>query len=200
VDDSYSAKRIVGGVVMAVGGILLADNLGYIAIRVEDLWPLILIAIGLIMLWNRTTGSWGRSGNVGYDTWNWRHRGRRWADPVSSGGSFSSNTLHEYAVFGGSRRVVTDQDFKGGRIACVFGGVNLDLTGAAMVNNTAVIELATVYGGATIRIPTSWNLEVRGAGIFGGFADHTVHPPNTPDMKRLIIRGAAVFGGVTFKN
>jgi hypothetical protein len=41
---------------------------------------------------------------------------------------------------------------------------------------------------------------VRGAGVFGGFADHTIHPPSSPDMKRLIVRGAAVFGGVTFKN
>jgi hypothetical protein len=69
-----------------------------------------------------------------------------------------------------------------------------------MSGNTAVLELSTVYGGATVRIPTSWNLEVRGAGIFGGFSDQTVHPPNSPDMKRLIVRGAAIFGGATFKN
>jgi hypothetical protein len=41
---------------------------------------------------------------------------------------------------------------------------------------------------------------MHGAGIFGGFIDNTVHPPQSPDMKHLIVRGAAVFGGVTFKN
>lgn len=190
VDGDHPGRQIAGGIMMAAGGLVLAINLGYLRVQIEDLWPLILIAIGVIMLWTRLSGR-------GFVPWDRYHRARRrWQDcgPVYTG------TVNEAALFGGSRRVVTDQDFKGGRVACVFGGVNLDLTGANMSGNTAVLELHTVYGGATVRIPTSWNLEVRGVGLFGGFADHTVHPPASPDMKHLIIRGAAVFGGVTFKN
>jgi predicted membrane protein len=195
VDSTFTGGRIAGAVLMGLGGLFLADNLGYLTFRIEDLWPLILIGIGLVLLWNRTHG--------GPDTWGWGHRYRReWRRRFRNGMPFiaNSNVVHEYAVFGGSRRVVTDQDFKGGRIACVFGGVNLDLTGAAMAGNTAVLDISTVYGGATVRIPPSWNLEVRSAGIFGGFVDRTVHPPVSPDMKHLMVRGAAVFGGVTFKN
>jgi len=194
VDSDTTVRRIVGGVMMAVFGLILADNLGYISFRVEDLWPLILIGIGGMMLWTRLTGQ-------PVPGWNRRFQVRNWAaDRFRTSTSFSGNVVHEYAVFGGTRRVVTDPDFQGGRVACVFGGLTLDLTGAGMVGNTAVLDISTVYGGATVLIPANWNLEVRAAGIFGGMVDRTVHPPNTPDMKHLIIRGAAVFGGVTFKN
>jgi predicted membrane protein len=195
VDSTDSGGRITGGVLMGIGGLFLADNLGYITFNLGDLWPLILIGIGLMMLWSRTHPGeatwWDRPHRYAYKA---RMRSRFGTGMPMSGG------VYEFAIFGGSRRVVTDQDFKGGRIACVFGGVYMDLTGAAMVGNTAVLDISTVYGGATVRIPPSWNLEVRGAGIFGGFADHTIHPPASPDMKRLIVKGAAVFGGVTFKN
>ncbi len=193
VDSSFTAGRIAGGVLIGVGAIILGDNLGYY--RVEDWWPLILIAIGIWMLWRRT--------HPGADNWWWNgnYRSRmfmrdRWARRTD----FRGNMMHEYAIFGATRRIVTDQDFKGGRVSAVFGGTYLDLTGANMQGNTAVLEMSSVYGGATVRIPTSWNLEMHGAGIFGGFIDRTVHPPQSPDMKHLIVRGAAVFGGVTFKN
>jgi hypothetical protein len=201
VDSSSTGGRIGGGVLAGIGGLLLGDSLGYF--RIEQLWPLILIGIGLFMLWNRT--------RPGYDYRRWwarSHRYRGWAqdrftrDSLRDGPHFHSrgNSVHEYAVFGGSRRVVNDQDFKGGKVSSVFGGVFLDLRGANMVQDTAVLEVASVYGGATIYIPTAWNLEIRGAGVFGGFSDQTVHPPITPETKRLIVRGAAVFGGVVFKN
>jgi len=192
IDSTHTGGRIAGAVLMGVGGLFLGDNLGYF--RIEQMWPLILIGLGLMMLWNRTHPGadtwWGRADR--YKAW-----GRR---RFQSGTPSSGNAVHEFAVFGGSRRVVTDQDFKGGKIVCVFGGVNLDLTGAAITGDAAVLDIFTAYGGATVRIPTSWNLEVHGVGIFGGFGDHTVHPPVSPGTKHLIVRGAGIFGGVGFKN
>lgn len=193
VDSTFTGGRIAGGVLMGVGALFLGDNLGYC--RVEDWWPLILIGIGLMMIWHRT--------HPESDNWGWgrRREFRGWARGRFRGDfPFRGNFVHEYAVFGGSRRVVNDQDFKGARISAVFGGTYLDLSGANMTGESAVLDISTVYGGATVRIPTSWNLEVRGSNVFGGFVDHTVHPPVTPEMKHLIVRGAAVFGGVTFKN
>ena len=193
VDSTHAGGRIAGGVLMGVGGLFLGDNMGYF--RIEELWPLILIGIGLMMLWNRT--------HPGSDTWWWgrpyRYKGwkrSQFWDEMPLGG----NTVHEFAMFSGSRRVVTDQDFKGGRISCLFGGVNLDLTRANMVGNSALLDISAIYGGAVVRIPTTWNLEMRGGGVFGGFSDHTMHPPLTPETKRLIVKGGAVFGGVTVKN
>jgi hypothetical protein len=195
VDSNSTGGRIAGGVLMSIGGLFLADNLGYI--RIDQMWPLILIGIGLFMLWNRT--------HPGYDFGRWRgwhYRGRRWAggefqyDESSLGG----DKIHEVNVFSGTRRVITDQDFRGGKVECVFGGITLDLTGANIAGDKAVLHVSAVYGGAVVRIPLHWDLVIRGGGFFGGYSDQTIHPPRTPETKRLIVKGGAVFGGVTFKN
>lgn len=195
VDSTHQGGRIAGGVLMAVGGIFLADNLGYL--RIDQMWPLILIGIGLFMLWARIHPGYNYGG-----MWQWKHRPRTWDrdrfhfDSSSTGG----NTIHEVNVFTGTRRVITDQDFRGGKVACVFGGITLDLTGANIAGDSALLDISAVYGGAVVRIPTHWDLVMRGGGVFGGYSDQTIHPPRTPDTKKLIVKGGAVFGGVTFKN
>jgi hypothetical protein len=200
VDSTFTAGRIAGGVLLAMGGLFLADNLGYI--RIEEMWPLILIAIGIFMLWNRMRPGYD------YGQW-WGHsmRATSWARerfqhhrfPYNMS-SFGGNSVNEVNVFSGTRRVITDQDFRGGKISCVFGGITLDLTGANIAGKSAILIVSAVYGGAVVRIPLNWDLEMRGAGVFGGYTDQTMHPPITSETKKLIVKGGAVFGGVTFKN
>ena len=207
VDSASTAGQIAGGVLMGVGGLFLADNLGYI--RIEQMWPLVLIGIGVFMLWNRIHpgydyGRWWGSG--------WHPRQRHWprvdcppgdygqADYPYDESSLGGNKLHEVNVFTGTRRVITDQDFRGGKVDCVFGGITLDLRGANIAGDKAVLHISAVYGGAVVLIPPHWDLQVHGGAFFGGYSDQTVHPLRTPETKRLIARGGAVFGGVTFKN
>ncbi len=205
VDSTYTGGRIAGGVMMTVGGLFLADNLGYL--RIDQMWPLILIAIGVFMLWNRMHpgndyAQWWRGHMREQIRDRVRHRARPWdRSPFQFESSYvGGNTIHEVNVFSGTRRVITDQDFRGGKVACVFGGITLDLTGANIAGNSASLDISAVYGGAVVRIPTSWHLTMRGAGVFGGNSDQTIHPPITPETKTLIVKGGAVFGGVTFKN
>lgn len=198
VDSNHQIGRIAGGVLMAFGALCLADNLGYL--RIDQMWPLALIALGLFLLWSRTHPHqhYGPMGHWGH----WGHRARNWDsgrlhyDSSSTGG----NTINEVNVFTGTRRVITDQDFRGGKVACVFGGITLDLTGANIAGESARLDVSAVYGGAVIRIPLTWDLVMRGGGVFGGYSDQTVHPPRTPETKKLIVKGGAVFGGVTFRN
>jgi predicted membrane protein len=203
VDSTSSSGRIGGGVLLVVGGLFLADNLGYLNFPIWDLWPLVLIAVGLMMLWNRA-GFVGRQDAIdrlgGHRTadgpckrWNW---------PDMNAGYFttSSGSVNEFAVFGGLKRAVVAQDFRGGKVAVIFGGITLDLTGAGMAEDVAVLHVSALYGGVGIKVPPTWSVEARGVGIFGGFGDHSIHPPAGPGMKRLIVKGAAIFGGVGIKN
>ena len=203
VDSTSSSGRVGGGVLLVVGGLFLADNLGYINFPIWDLWPLILIGVGLMMLWNRAgfvqrheainrlAGHFVADG--GYKRWNWPHM---------NAGYFTSTSgcVNEFAVFGGSKRAVVAQDFRGGKVAVIFGGITLDLTGAAMAEDVAVLHVSALYGGVGIKVPPTWSVEAHGVGIFGGFGDHSIHPPAVPGMKRLIVKGAALFGGVGIKN
>jgi predicted membrane protein len=194
VDSASSGGRIGGGVMLVLGALFLADNLGYLNFPLWQLWPLILIALGLLMLWNRPGFvAAHRMRDRQYRHWRWQDAG---ADYTAGLGG----TVQEAAIFGGSKRVVTAQDFRRGHVSSIFGGITLDLTGAAMAEDIAVLHVSALYGGIVIRVPATWGVEVHGAGIFGGFNDQTVHPPAGPGVKRLIVKGAAIFGGVGIKN
>lgn len=181
VDQPESKDKVVGALLIGIGGIMLMGNLGVPHMGWGDLWPLILIAVGVLMLTDRLGGT-----------------GAGW------GGTFTRrvNKLNESAVFGGGKRVITDPDFQGGKVDCVFGGFDIDLRGATIRGDYAVLKVDAVFGGAEIKVPTAWDVEVRGSGAFGAFVDQTQHPDRrlNPNPKRLIVKGGAVFGGVTIKN
>ncbi len=193
VDSAYPAGRIAGGAFVTVGAFLLARNLGYLDIRIHDLWPLILIGAGILMLLNRTV-LWrdklfaGMANNEHF---------RRWRER-----DYTPGMLNEYAVFGGGKRKVNTFDFKGGHVDAVFGGFEIDLRDAIMDSDMAVLEANAVFGGIEIRIPITWSAVVQGVGVFGGYQDETTQPNQSliPNPKRIIVKGAAVFGAVEVKN
>jgi len=180
VDSSYQCGRVLGGFMMAAGGLILARNLGFIDIPMRDLWPLFLIGAGLFMLLQRTVqwpGNWAKNNSA-------------------------PNFLNETAVFSGGKRTVTAPDFRGGELTAVFGGFELDFRRAGMAGESAVLEINAVFGGCEIRIPNNWAVEMKGTGVFGAFSDETIHPDpaQQPDIRRLVVQGGAVFGGVVVKN
>jgi Domain of unknown function (DUF5668)/Cell wall-active antibiotics response 4TMS YvqF len=180
VDAGETAGRIAGGVLIGTGAIFLADTLGYLDVPLGDLWwPVLLIALGLLMLLER-----GRGVHLGI-----RMRG--------SGGA-----MKESAVFSGGKRVIADPNFQGAKYDAVFGGYELDFRRAEIAGDTAVLELNAVFGGIEARVPESWSVMMKGAGVFGGFVDSTNQPDPRlyPSPKRLIVKGGAVFGGVEVKN
>jgi len=192
VDSVYPSGRVAGGILMAAGGILLAQTLGYIDVRARDLWPLILIAVGVMLLFQRT--------------YEWKVRlpnprvrvGRGFAYDESAS---TPDRVNIDAIFSGGKRVITSQNFQGGAVTAVFGGIELDLRQAGMVADSAVLEIDAIFGGVEVRIPSTWSADVHGVGIFGGFGDHSSQPyPPAPGYKRLIVKGSAVFGGVDVKN
>src|SRR5215467_4739710 len=89
VDSQDNSGRAGGGVLVALGGIFLAQTLGFLDIRFWDLWPLILIAIGLAMLFE---------GNLA------------WHVKIKALSSISG--VKETAVFSGGKRVINDQNFR----------------------------------------------------------------------------------------
>jgi len=179
VDSAYRGGRMLGGFVILAGGLILARNLGFLDLAMNEMWPLILIGTGLFLLLQRTA---------------------EWS--ASSQNQVASGSLKETAVFSGGKRTITASDFRGGDVTAVFGGFELDFRRAGMAGDSAVLEINAVFGGCEVRIPNNWAVEMKGAGIFGAFSDETAHPDpaHHPDIKRLIMQGGAVFGGVVVKN
>jgi len=180
VDSQYPGGRVAGGVLVGVGGVLLAQSLGFLDVRMHDLWPLWLIGLGVVLLFQRTL-PWADA----------------WGNRAGSGGS-----LNGFALFGGGKRNVNTQNFEGGRIDACFGGFEIDLRRAEMQGNSATLQINAVFGGVEVKIPTDWAAVVQGIGVFGGYVDSTIQPiePRTTEPKKLYLTGAAVFGGVEIKN
>jgi hypothetical protein len=170
--------RALGGIALVGGGIVLAANLGLIPISADDLWPLVIIAVGVFLLMDRTGNAW---------------------DPR---GRFTLNLQSEAAVFGGGKRKINTSDFKFAKFDAVFGGFEIDFREANIMGDSAIVEINAVFGGAEVRIPMNWSAVVQAAGVFGGVTDNSIQPnlAATPNFKRLYIKGAAVFGGINIKN
>jgi predicted membrane protein len=181
VDSAQHSGRVWGGILLGLGALLLAQSLGYLDVNVWDLWPVILIGAGIAMLVGKLTPH--------------EHFQR-------TGKNIAAGSLSESAVFGGGKRTITSPDFQGGEISAVFGGFELDLRNAAIQGEAATLDVSAVFGGVELKVPEHWQVEMRGAGVFGAFSDETRHPSPAefPVIKRFILTGSAVFGGVVAKN
>jgi hypothetical protein len=198
--ESHGPAAIVfGGILAGLGALLLLDNLRIIYFDWHMFWPLLIIAWGLMMLLRPRPWGGGRPPVIGGPG--------GLGGPVGVGDSASSTvsgspTLGLWTIFGGGRRQIDSQDFRGGEVSAIFGGYEVDLRRAAIAQGEAVIDVTAVFGGVEIRVPETWVVEARGIGVFGGFGDET-RPPRADQIgtpQRLIVTGTAAFGGVTIKN
>ena len=179
-------RRVWGVFYTATGLVLLANSLGYLPWDIwQVLWPLWLIFWGVFIILR----GFGR---------------RDWAggNPFQDAGTSTANMLNEVAVFGGVQRRVESQEFEGGEVTAVFGGVEIDLTRAGTKKDQMYLEANAVFGGVELRIPESWDVTMRGAAVLGGHEDKTIRARAADGVKRprLVINGSAVFGGVTVRN
>ena len=193
IESRHGHGRLWGGMVALAGGLLLAGNLGAIHGNVWNyVWPLFVILLGLRMLVR---------GGRGRHRWDRRHwRNHDWSTGAPPMGTASSDQLNEVAVFGGIRKRIDSQNFEGGEIRAVFGGIELDLRPAVIVKDEIEIEADAVFGGIDITVPETWRVILEGQGVFGGYDDKTSHASADAGRPRVLITGNAVFGGVTVKN
>ena len=179
-------QRLWGAGPMVVGGLFLAHNFGYIRGPIWALvWPVVLILLGLMFL----VKGYQRRGLIG--------GGCEAGFPPASVGT--ANVLNEHAVFGGIQRRIDSQEFEGGQITAIFGGVHLDLRAAGTKKDEIIVEMNAIFGGVELLVPDTWNVTVRGEAIFGGYEDKTIprRDPQSGKRPHLVITGSAVFGGVT---
>ncbi len=182
--------RVFGAVMVILGVLFQLDTLGIAHFGWGQLWPLAIIGAGVLMMWSSLKArrvSQVVSGALGGDSQ---------GDPRT--------TLNGVAIFSGLERRVTTQDFQGGIVTAIFGGVEIDFTEANMQADEATLEVNAIFGGAEIRVPDKWLVSYRGAPIFGGVEDKTRlrSSENLGDNKRkvLILTGAVIFGGLEIKN
>lgn len=176
----HRGSGLFGLILIGVGLALTAQNLGYLHLSWREWWPVFIILAGVSILL----------------------RGLR--PKPDLGDVFHTSTLEHgelaniNASFGAVNQRHDSRSFKGGRIEATFGGVELDLTQAAIDAPQATLDIAARFSGIELRVPRDWQVIVEMNSTFGGVEDKTF-PPMTPTA-RLVLRGEVVFGGVEIKN
>ena len=126
---------------------------------------------------------------------------------ITSLQTYDSDTLsdNDYlrinSIFSGVNKTIVSKDFKGGKITCVFGGTNVDLT-QADIQGEAVLKFEIIFGGVKLIVPPHFTVINEIDGVFHGVDDKRKYSASTnssPD-KKLILRGSVLFGGIEIKS
>ncbi|MEO8217208.1 MAG: DUF5668 domain-containing protein [Acidobacteriota bacterium] len=213
------AVKLVAGLFFALLGIVMTlDNLGVIdGSQIVRYWPVVFIVVGLVKLRDRSgtiaailcilAGSFLLAGSLRlirfslFDAW-----------PlilIVGGGALVMRSLgwspglvrgHDgrviWAVLSRFREVVSAQDYTGGRAIAFMGGCEIDLTGAAMADGSAVLDVLATWGAMIILVPPGWVVVDEAIPIMGAIDIRTDGAVAGP---RLIIRGLALMGAIEVK-
>lgn len=224
----FTPKLVIGIAIIVAGLILTLDNLGLVEAHVLfRLWPLVLVFMGIARLRQdrpqSSTGGWllilagaflllvnfggGRVSEaipamlvtaLGIFIVTRALKQNRGVPPELAQ---SEDFLQGTAIFGGVKRRVLTQLFKGGELTAIFGGYEVDLRQAAMESSQARIDVFVLFGGGEIRVPEGWEIANRATAIFGALNDNTHHGPALAEPRpRLVITGLILFGGTEVKS
>jgi predicted membrane protein len=172
--------RLFGFLVTLGGTLLLLDKMYYIDFSWSAFWPIIFIVIGASMLWNTLT----------------RRQKQSFAHDSFSG---NSSVVNHFVVMGGLELTNNSQEFRGGELSAVMGGIEIDLREATIPDGDAIIEVFVLWGGISMKLPKDWAVSVETTPIMAGAEDKTV-PPKGESKKRLFIKGTLVMGGLELSN
>ena len=165
---------VAGFLFMVFGSWILLNNLGYIHRDAWDFWPVILVFVGSMIMWQ---GFRGRQLRKAADT---------------------NATLNTVAVLSGVQRQSNSEAFRGGELTAFMGGIEMDLRKAA-ISGDAVIDVFVMWGGIEIRVPENWTVINKVTPFMGGVEEKS-HQAATLSEHRLTIRGLVIMGGVEIKN
>ncbi|MGD0036862.1 MAG: DUF5668 domain-containing protein [Bacteroidota bacterium] len=174
----HGPGRIWGTILTFIGAAMLMDRLYFIRFSLWDYWPLILVITGIMMIVRASSH---------------RHRMAFSEAETNDANSF----IKAVAIMGGFKRINNSQDFKGGEFTAIMGGIELDLRDAS-IKGEANIDVFTLMGGMSMRIPEDWLVIIDVSPFMGGYDDKTRHP--IENTKRLLIRGTTIMGGIEIKN
>jgi hypothetical protein len=220
-------RLLLGLTVVSLGVLLLLDSAGTLDAgqAIDDFWPLLLVAAGLLTLAERPPSvvrGWLLTGiGVGLllfsadvvdeSAWDYVWPAAiilaglvivaRWAGRTIPSSDSREDVIRATAVFGGPKLVSTSQHLQGAWLTAIFGGITLDLRGARPAPEGASVNATVAFGGVDILVPKGWRISVRSTPIFGGLDDKTDHSePPAPDAPTLHVDALTVFGGVDIKH
>ncbi len=217
-----SYTRIFAGVgVLLLGGLLLLDSLNIHGFDnlLATWWPLFVVGGGLLVflngaqsyLWALLLVAFGvvyqlkNLDVINFDPWQvfwpamiiviglsiiFRSTGNRQKVATENSDDVS-------AILGGVDHTNKSDDYTGGKITAILGGVKVDLR-KAVIKKEATLDLFTIMGGVELTVPENVIVKSKAAVIMGGIENkaQTLEAKNAPV---LYITGDIIMAGVEVK-
>lgn len=178
--NGYKHNFKLGGwlIPLLIGVVFFADEFYPMNNVHAFLWPMVLVAFGLIMIFKP------------------KHKTEHFK---SSSFTNKSETDIEYlemtTVMGGAEKNVMSQNFKGGNVISFLGGSEINFL-KADIQGTAILDVTCVMGGSKLTIPANWLVKSEVTAIMGGVEDKRLINDAADVDKVLIIRGTTLMGGI----
>jgi hypothetical protein len=165
-----TSGRLAGGLLTSFGLLLSAEWILGWNVQVQDWWPLVLVALGIVILTRSLRG------------------------PTSGDPAAAHAQVSEVAVWSGKVRRNASSAFQRADLTAVMGGVELDLRGASTAPGGAVIDVFVMWGGIEIWVPPDWSVANEVVVLMGGAEDKSSGVQDA--RNRLTVRGFCIMGGV----
>ena len=193
-------RNLVGGfILLAIGTLLLLDNLGIADFgeMIGTFWPIILIVIGISILLRRRPSSMKIDGTT-----------QPFSTTTEPSQQLQDDLIHESGVFGNIFFEATSKNFKGGSLSTVFGDSIVNLSNIQIAAGEHVLRVHGVFGNTTVRVPTNTAIAITASTVLGemvilgqrkgGFSSDLRITPDTfaSAPNRLVLQISRVFGNV----
>lgn len=200
----------LGICLILLGTVLILDRLGLMpASQLLRFWPIGLVLFGIAMVIQSfqrvdTTSTAPREHDglghalvwviVSVVLWN----GFSHSTTVRTD---SSETASVVAVMSHHQRVSNATVFRSAELTTIMGRADLDLRKTNVpAGEEAVIEVFTLMGGSTIRVPEGWYVDVRATPVLGGIRDRRNERGSTSGTPRIVVRGFVMLGGLNIRS
>lgn len=215
-------RIFTGLLVIVIGTALLLSNLNVVQVGdiVRDWWPLVIVMVGVIVfindraayLWALLIMAFGVVFQLNIlnviDVSPWQ---LLWpaiiiavgvsiiGSRATAGKKLSKTDRHDVtAILSGSEQKNNSQNYLGGRITAVMGGVTVDLR-KAIIEKEATLDLFAFWGSIEIIVPEDIIVKNQLSNILGGTEDKTA-PTKLKQAPTLQIIGDVIMSSVEIKN
>jgi len=178
-------------ILITIGGVFLAGDLVTDFSFDKFKIPIILLIVGLVLIF-KPRNRYRQYAKYSFKNYQHCNVGANQTTYNSSDDFVLMNN-----IFAGTKKNVISKDFKGAEINNTFGGCELNLIQADIVNE-AVITINQHLGGTKLIIPPNWSVKSDVVCVFGGVEDERprMAMTGTEPIKTLILRGRVFMGGV----
>jgi predicted membrane protein len=176
-----SSQYVEGLVFIAIGALLLMNNLNLMDFDIDTYWPLLLILVGALIIIHSFSAHRAKSGISDKDF------------------------INVTSILGGSNYNYDSKNLKGGKMTAFMGGSKLDMRNAEMEGDSMVIDAFLMMGGMELLVPAHWRVVLQATPILGGVDDKTTVKDEAKTSKgsktkELIVKGIVIMGGIDIKN